>query len=164
MFYEEVFQSLNKHDVRYLVVGGVAVNLHGIPRMTYDLDLMIALVPDNVRKAWTSLSELGFVPRVPIKLDQFIDPQKRQEFREKKNMVVLSFFRGESEFRVIDIFVDNPLNFDSCYERRESRNIASIKVDVINAQDLIALKSINPRKRDLEDIDALNLILPKPHG
>ena len=37
MFYKEVFEALNTNQVQYLVVGGVALNLHGYPRMTYDL-------------------------------------------------------------------------------------------------------------------------------
>ncbi len=57
MFYLEVFRALEEHKVRYLLVGGLAMNLHGVPRMTMDIDLVIAL--DT--KIWKGLSLLPSV-------------------------------------------------------------------------------------------------------
>ena len=48
MFYQRLFASLAAHNVRYLLVGGLAVNVHGTPRMTMDVDVIIALDPQNV--------------------------------------------------------------------------------------------------------------------
>jgi hypothetical protein len=48
--YQRFFEGLNKEDIDYLVVGGLAVNLHGIPRMTYDIDLMVSLDTGNIMK------------------------------------------------------------------------------------------------------------------
>ena len=48
MLYEQLFKGLHTHRIRYLVVGAVAVNLHGIPRMTADLDVMVDLEKENV--------------------------------------------------------------------------------------------------------------------
>ena len=79
MFYKEIFATLNAQGVRYLVVGGVAMNLHGVPRMTYDLDLMLALDIKNIQAAWKVLSSLGFQPRVPVTVSEFSDSQKRNE-------------------------------------------------------------------------------------
>jgi uncharacterized protein (DUF1330 family) len=50
MYYLEVFSSLNKFGVRYLVVGGVALVLHGVLRLTADLDLVVDLAEDNLVK------------------------------------------------------------------------------------------------------------------
>ena len=97
MFYKDVFEELKARDVRYLVVGGVAMNLHGVPRMTYDLDLMISLDTKNIKAAWDALSNLGFRPRVPITLSEFSDDKARSELKDRKNMFVLSFFRGEKK-------------------------------------------------------------------
>ena len=43
MFYEKIFRQFKLEDIHYLVVGGIAVNLYGVPRATQDLDLMIEL-------------------------------------------------------------------------------------------------------------------------
>ena len=48
---EAVFDALNRADVAYLVVGGLAVNAHGYVRMTMDIGLVIALDQENIMKA-----------------------------------------------------------------------------------------------------------------
>jgi hypothetical protein len=58
--YKKIFKKLNKARIDYLVVGGLAVNFHGIPRMTYDLDLMLLLEPDNILKMVTKLTKWGY--------------------------------------------------------------------------------------------------------
>lgn len=45
----DVFASFQKHNVRYLVIGGIAAVLHGVPRATFDLDILIEASPDNAR-------------------------------------------------------------------------------------------------------------------
>ena len=50
MFYLNLFKALKDHDIDYLLIGGLAVNLHGVPRMTMDVDLLIALDADNIAK------------------------------------------------------------------------------------------------------------------
>ncbi|MDI6766872.1 MAG: nucleotidyltransferase [Bacteroidota bacterium] len=163
MFYQEVFESLNKNKVRYLVVGGVAVNLHGIPRMTYDLDLMIALDKENIHKTWVTLNDIGFVPRVPIVENDLLNQTRRLELKEKENMLVISFFRGSREFNVVDFFIDNPIDFDSCYQHMKKIKIDLIDVPLINIRDLIALKKLSNRKQDIDDINSLTSLLENYH-
>ena len=155
MFYEEVFNAFNAHTVRYLVVGGVALNLHGIPRMTYDLDVMIALDVDNSLRAWQALISLGFAPRVPFTIDEFTDAKRREELFLTKNMLVLSFFKGAGKFDVVDIFVKNPIDFEDCYRRKKISLLKSLEITVAAAEDLIQLKSMTNRQQDAADVEAL---------
>jgi hypothetical protein len=60
MLYEQLFKSLHTHHIRYLIVGAVAVNLHGIPRMTADLDVMMDLDEENVRRFIEMITGLGY--------------------------------------------------------------------------------------------------------
>ncbi|MCP3848773.1 MAG: hypothetical protein GY694_00840 [Gammaproteobacteria bacterium] len=53
-----ILHTLNNNDIRYLVVGGVAVNIHGYQRMTQDLDLVIQLVSENIIKTLTVLETI----------------------------------------------------------------------------------------------------------
>ncbi len=62
--YHAIFRSFNKLGIDYLVVGGLAVNFHGIPRMTYDIDIMILLERNNILKLVTILTEWGYKPKV----------------------------------------------------------------------------------------------------
>ena len=164
MFYQEVLESLNKNNVRYMVIGGVAVNLYGIPRMTYDLDLMIALDQENIHRTWMSLSEVGFVPRMPIGEFDLADRERRHELKEKKNMLVASFIRGVREFHVVDFLIDNPIEFELCYLHRKNIKVGMIDVPVINIHDLIELKKHANRKQDIDDIDALKNLLKNHDG
>jgi len=56
---KNVFASLNAHDVRYVVIGGIAAVLYGVPRATFDLDLLIEATPENAAKLLDALYEAG---------------------------------------------------------------------------------------------------------
>jgi hypothetical protein len=55
--FQTVFKELNGVGIDYLVVGGLAVNLHGVPRMTYDIDLMVLLESENILKVVSKLTQ-----------------------------------------------------------------------------------------------------------
>ena len=78
-YYSELFAAFEKAKIRYLVVGGVAVVLHGFLRATADLDLIIALDPENVEKFLRLMKELGYKPRVPVSIDDFASPEQRKK-------------------------------------------------------------------------------------
>lgn len=56
---QDVFRSFQQHDVRYVVIGGIASILHGVPRATFDLDILIEATPDNVRRLLQALLDAG---------------------------------------------------------------------------------------------------------
>jgi Nucleotidyl transferase of unknown function (DUF2204) len=68
--FDPIFAALQATGVRYVVVGGVAVNLHGYQRFTKDIDLVIELIPDQALKALEALQTLGYKPNVPVKLSR----------------------------------------------------------------------------------------------
>lgn len=55
----DVFASFQKHDVRYIVIGGIAAILHGVPRATFDLDILIEATQENAQKLLDSLLEVN---------------------------------------------------------------------------------------------------------
>lgn len=75
--YEGLFTALNGAGIRYLLTGGVAVNFHGLPRMTYDVDLIVLLERDNLEKLTNLLAGLGYVPRLPVPATDLADPAKQ---------------------------------------------------------------------------------------
>jgi len=76
--FDTIFAVLQGTGVRYVVVGGVAVNLHGYQRFTKDVDLVIELVADRALKALQALEAIGYKPTVPVKLTDFADPAIRE--------------------------------------------------------------------------------------
>lgn len=156
MYYEDVFIALNKANVRYLVAGGLAVNLHGIPRMTADLDIIVSFDEENIKKLAQALDKAGYKPKVPVKVVELADSKKRAAWQ--KGMHVFSLFHYDNSYELIDIFIDHPIDFEQMYERKNIAEHESVKIPIVSRKDLIALKTIAARKQDLDDIEHLRRI------
>ena len=155
MFYEELFKALEKAQVRYLVVGGVAMVLHGFIRMTMDLDLFIALDPSNIERFLKVVQDLGYRPDIPVKLEDFSSTKKRQEWRNEKGMLVFPLSHPVQLNHRIDVFIEEQLPFIEAYERRFPVKVQDCTVQVASVNDLVAMKRKAGRAQDLEDIEAL---------
>jgi hypothetical protein len=114
---ERILDALQRSGARYLVVGGVAVVLHGHPRFTADLDLVTALERDELRRALAALSGLGYRPRAPVALEEMLDPETRRRWVAEKHMPVLSLWNAEMPLTEIDLFVEPPFPFEPAYRR-----------------------------------------------
>jgi len=158
MYYEEVFEKLNIKNIRYLIVGGIAVNLYGIPRTTMDLDLMVDLSKNNLLSFINAMNDLGYEPKAPVGTDELIDAEKRKSWQEKKNMIVFSFIVPEKPYKQIDFFLNNPINFEKAFKSKEIIKTGGPKLPLISLKDLIELKRISGRRQDLADIESLQKI------
>jgi hypothetical protein len=87
-----IFSALRENQVRFLVVGGLAVNAYGLLRFTKDADLVVELAPDNIERAFAALATLGYHPKVPITSSQFADVSLRASWIRDKGMKVLQFW------------------------------------------------------------------------
>ena len=155
---EHVLELLNDAGVRYLVVGGVAVVLHGHLRTTADLDLVLDLQPDNVQAAVAALAVNGFRPRAPVKLEDFADPATRRSWIDEKNLEVFSLWHPDIPGFEVDLFVTVPFDFNSVYGRKIELPIERTIAPVIGLADLIELKQAAGRHRDLEDVKVLQVL------
>jgi hypothetical protein len=153
--FEPVLKALSDARVRYLVVGGVAVVLHGHLRTTGDLDLVIELSPDNLGRALDALEKLGFQPRPPVPLRSFADPKTRRSWIETKNLQVFSVWHPGLPGFEVDLFVEEPFDFDQAWARRVEVALAGTTATVVSLDDLLALKREAGRPRDLEDVAVL---------
>ena len=162
---ETVFKTFNQAKVRYLVADGIAVNTHGYQRMTSDLDLIIQLDSDNIKKAMHSLDQLGYSPIIPVKAVDFADPDKRKHWIEAKNMQVLSLQSSLHPETTINIFVTEPFDFDEEYKISTNAEITpEISFNIASIPALIEMKTRASRSRDLDDIQNLELILNENNG
>jgi hypothetical protein len=73
----EIFEALIKEDVKFVIAGGIAVNLLGVPRFTADLDLIIALNKNNALKFIKCITNLGFRPKAPVNAETFASAANR---------------------------------------------------------------------------------------
>jgi len=157
--FEPVFDALNRSQVRYVVVGGLATVLHGHARLTVDIDLIVDLAPEEARKAITALTAIGFRPRIPVRAEDFADPAKRAVWVRDKHMRVFPLVDPAEPLRQIDLFVETPIDFESLWRHSEVIQLDHTTVRVVSIADLIALKRLAGRPQDLADIEALQAIL-----
>lgn len=157
--FEPLFKALNDSAVRYIVVGGLAVVLHGHARMTADADLIIDLRQDQARKAIDALTGLGLTPRLPVRAHDFADPDIREGWQRDKGMQVFSLFDPQNPLRMVDIFADHPIPFEELWSRSETVHIGATSIRIASIPDLIHLKQLAGRSQDLDDIEHLEAIL-----
>jgi hypothetical protein len=153
-----IFAALEVAQVRYLVVGGVAVVLHGHPRFTADLDLVVGMDRDNILAAVGALAMLDYRPRAPVPAEALADPEARRTWVEDKGMTVFSLWSPTLPATEIDIFVEEPLPFEEAYVRGVSVDLGPVRLTVACLQDLLQLKRMAGRPLDLEDVAALEAI------
>jgi len=152
-FFEDTIRGLDEAGVRYVVVGGLAVVLHGHIRATYDLDLIVDLEEAEARRAVDALTGLGLVPRLPLDATELADAAARSRWISEK------FWDPGDATRSVDVFVEEPIAFEGLWARSVVMPLASTRVRVASIPDLIELKRGTGRPSDLADIEALTAIL-----
>lgn len=156
--FEPVFFALNAADVRYVVVGGLAVVLHGHPRLTADMDLVLDLEPNAAKRAMQTFVQLGMKARVPVDPLAFADSRQRESWIAEKGMQVFSLFSSVNPMLSLDLFVRDTIPFEQLWTRAEMMDVGGIPVRVASIDDLIVMKRTAGRPRDIADIEALEAL------
>ena len=167
MYYFEILEGLYRNNIRYLIVGGLSVNLYGIPRVTQDIDIVIAMDKENVLKLTSLLKESGYVPRLPVNPDDLANPDKVKDWIENKNLKAFSFYHKNENYKVIDIVLVHPLNFEKSFKNRTVKRAKDIDIYLASIDDVVKMKEFSGRPQDLSDIEMLNKVrkyLEKKNG
>jgi hypothetical protein len=153
---EWILGALEEANVRYLVVGGVAVVLHGYLRTTLDLDLVLHLNRENLERALKAFEALGFEPQAPVPLSAFASPRNREVWFHEKNMKVFSLWHPAHPGFAVDLFVQEPFDFEVVYRRALRVPLEGVEATVVSRNDLMEMKRTAGRVQDLEDVAALS--------
>lgn len=138
----DIFRSLNEAGVRYLLVGGYASIVHGVPRTTLDVDLAVEPRPGNVTRAVVALRQLGLEP----------DTDRAVEILGQGDVTV-------TNDRQVDLLTDLLSgSFEAFWNNRQSVAVRGIEVPVISRTDQIQLLRASGRPRDLEDAEVLEAL------
>jgi hypothetical protein len=137
--FKDFINFLNANNVKYLLVGGWAVGLHGNPRATKDIDFLIAVDDENLTKLKKAMYEFG-APTIDMNI-----------FKEKGN-----FFRMGRPPIQIDIITEaHGIDISECFSRRELIKVEDVEISLISRSDLIQNKKSTGRHRDIDDAEIL---------
>ena len=142
-FYLNVIKTFNASDVRYMVIGGFAVNFHGYNRTTGALDLWVSSDENNLIKLENAFDKMGY---------EFSE-EARNEL--KRNNIV-SFSEGNYTVELLTrINISKDISFNEALEKAETRVIEGTEIKVISFQDLKNEKAQSKRYKDLDDLSKL---------
>ena len=150
---KRVAQALNRHEVEYMIVGGVAISFYGTPRpsvnlpknVEYDIDVWYQATNDNFIKLVGGISEIS--PELKNELDKIVfDPKK----------TFIKFQQGEFHFDFLtELVAFYHKDFKRCYANKEVGEIDGVQINIISKEDLLLDKEKLGRDKDLADIENL---------
>lgn len=153
-----LIDALNKAGVKYVVVGGLAVIFHGHPRLTTDIDLVFGLDKENALKAIRTLTGLGYKAKIPVNPEDFADEDVRKGWISQKGLVVFSMYHPTDVLTIIDIFVEEPIPFESMMKDSVLKEVDGVEIRLASIEHLIHMKEKAGRPKDLDDIKVLKII------
>jgi len=153
---ETIVKALNDAKVKYLIVGGLAVNAHGFVRLTRDVGIVLCLEPENAARGLNALLQAGWRLAIPEMPEAFADRATRERWRTEKNMIVLKLWSDEHRRTPIDIFIYEPFDFAAEFAQAERLEVCpGVLAPVVTLETLLTMKRAAGRPQDLTDIEEL---------
>lgn len=157
MDHEAFFKSLREAGIDHIVTGGLALNLHGLPRMSTDIDLVLEPGGENVLRAIRHLRDLGYRPGEVPKPEEMAHPEVRRRWIEEGRRVV-RFVHAEEDLPEVDLSLEAHLPYTELEGRAVKILLGEEKIAVMSQEDLKSLKKVMNRPCDLEDLEGLKIL------
>jgi hypothetical protein len=156
----EILCILVDRGVQFVVAGGAAIVLHGIQRMTLDLDIAVSPDQTNLRRFISTLNQLKFIPRAPVPAETILNRERVEALVREKNALVFTFWCPGEPYKQIDMFLTRENSFDGLVSDARMLTVCGRTVLVASRKKLIEMKRrVEPiRAQDLSDIQALQTI------
>ena len=158
MFYIDLFSALQRHQVQYVLIGGLAVSLHGVERTTMDIDITVAMQPDNLKALIEMAQALKLKPVLPVPIESLLDLNLLKKWHDERNLKAFALKTDELAGVTLDILLFPPIDFTGMHKRAVIFDVADTQVKVAAIDDLITMKSAVGREIDLMDIEHLNTL------
>jgi len=155
--YEEILREFQKQKVKYVLVGGIAVNLLGSFRNTADLDILVEMSDGNLKKVVSILKNKGYRVKQPVDPMGISDKNTRDDWIHNKHMKAFNFYK-EEVLKEVDIIIDSPVSFSEARKSAVKIKAGDITLPVISIDNLIMMKKGTGRGVDELDIEELRKI------
>lgn len=153
-----ILKLLYLNKIKYLLCGGVAVNLYGIPRTTVDLDLIIDLSCENLKNFFLTMKNAGLILKQPVDEEKLLDPLFRESLVKEKGVKVLTYVNLNNPLEIVDFFIDSPVNFEEAFKKKCIKKAGDYEIYLVDIETLIKLKERSKRELDLSDAENLRKI------
>ena len=158
LFYHDVLLALSRAGVRHVIVGGMAVNLQGVPRFTSDLDIAVAIDDGSLAKAASVLRGLGLGCRIPIQESELATPGIVRSWIAERNLQAITFVDPQEPLREVDVVISSPVPFHEIDHTADRMRAGGLELAVASIDTLIRMKAGTGRKQDASDVEALQRI------
>ena len=153
-----LLSGLTESDVDFVLVGGLAVTLHGYQRLTMDVDVVLALNNENLDRFIDHAKRENLKPVLPISIDSLRDAALIDQWHRDKGMLAFALRGPDMMATVIDVLVRPVVSFEQLKRNAVTKRIGSIAIAVASIDDLISMKTGTGRSKDALDIEELQKI------
>lgn len=154
----QLLNTLTAQSVDFVLVGGMAVQLHGYMRMTYDIDLVLAMSDENLTRFIDTAKELGFIPVIPVPIEALKDANQIERWYREKGMLAFALREPTIGGSVVDVLVRPDVSYESLVVDAVEAQLFGRVVKVASIEHLLEMKRIANRPKDQLDIIALEKI------
>lgn len=154
----DLLQSLADAEVNYVLVGGLAVQLHGYMRSTFDIDLVLAMNDENLARFIDVAKRLGLTPGIPVPIESLRDSDQIGRWHREKGMLAFSLREPQAGGGVVDVIVRPEVSFERLMVNAVAGDLFGRHVPIASIDDLLVMKRAANRPKDRLDIEALDKI------
>ena len=154
----DLLQSLADEQVQYVLVGGLAVQLHGFLRSTFDIDLVLAMNDDNLVRFIAVAKRYGLVPSIPVPIDSLRNASQIDQWHREKGMLAFALREPQIGGSVVNVLVRPEVPFDILMTNAVAGELFARQVWIASIDDLLTMKRIANRPKDQLDVVALEKI------
>jgi hypothetical protein len=160
---KEILISLANHKVDFIVAGGVAVVLHGVERLTLDLDIAVKMTQENLSRFLQAMKSASLVPRVPVDAESLKDPAILEKMVQEKGALVFTFIDKDQSVRQVDVFLTKEMSYEKLSLDSVKITLSGKKIEIASLDCLLEMKRAigQPREKDLSDIRELQSLKQK---
>ena len=155
----ELIECLSDERIEYVLVGGLAVQLHGFLRATFDIDLVLAMNGENLARFIAVAKRHGLVPAIPVPLDSLANPDLIDQWHREKGMLAFSLREPQPGGSVVDVLVRPDVPFERLMANAVMGELSGRRVPIASIPDLLAMKRAAGRPKDMLDVIALEKIV-----
>lgn len=154
----ELLQSLTEERVQYVLVGGLAVQLHGFMRSTFDVDLVLAMNDENLVRFIAVAKQLGLIPSIPVPIDALRNAAQIEQWYKEKGMLAFALREPQIGGGVVDVLVRPEVPFEQLLKNAVEGKLFGQAIWIASIDDLLIMKRVANRPKDQLDIAALEKI------